>query len=105
MQGYFSILRSSVCILSAFAILVGSIVAGTIAIPLYVLYAIIASFLITGAGNVINDIFDVKMRERNIKRRGFGEKWRAEIALSRGELPRRSLMRNFLECGKTLFTK
>ncbi len=69
MPGYFSILRPSVCFLSAFAILVGSIVAGTTGFPLLVLYAIIASFLITGAGNVVNDIFDVEIDKINAPHR------------------------------------
>ncbi|MBI4162189.1 MAG: UbiA family prenyltransferase [Candidatus Aenigmarchaeota archaeon] len=69
MPGYFSILRPSVCFLSAFAIFVGSIVAGSIAFPLFVLYAIIASFLITGAGNAVNDIFDVEIDKINAPHR------------------------------------
>ena len=69
MPGYFSILRPSVCLLSAFAIAVGTIVAHAYSVPLYVLYAIIASFLITGAGNVINDIFDVKIDKINAPHR------------------------------------
>ncbi len=78
MPGYFSILRPSVCFLSAFAIFVGAIVAGSglldafgviSSFPLFVIYAIIASFLITGAGNVVNDIFDVEIDKINAPHR------------------------------------
>ena len=68
MQGYFSILRPSVCILSAFAIAVGAVVAHAYSLVPFI-YAIIASFLITGAGNVINDVFDVKIDKINAPHR------------------------------------
>ncbi len=57
MNSYIRILRPSVCFITVLGIIVGSIIAG-VSDPFLVAIACIAGFLITGAGNVINDYFD-----------------------------------------------
>ena len=64
MNPYLTILRLNVCALSIIGLLVGAIVAGVLFHSLLPL-ALIASFVITGAGNVINDYFDVKIDRIN----------------------------------------
>jgi geranylgeranylglycerol-phosphate geranylgeranyltransferase len=64
MNPYLDIIRPNVCILSILGIIVGSIVTGAIYSPL-VIPAVIAAFLITAAGNVINDYFDHKTDSLN----------------------------------------
>jgi geranylgeranylglycerol-phosphate geranylgeranyltransferase len=44
--------------MSLLGILVGSIVSGAITSPILVIFAIIAAWFITGAGNTVNDYFD-----------------------------------------------
>ncbi len=58
MKSYLTILRPANCLMSVIAVLIGGLlVLKTLAFPL--LPAAIAAFLITGAGNVINDYIDV----------------------------------------------
>ncbi len=64
MNPYINIIRPNVCILSVIGMIVGAIVANVILNPLIIL-AIIVAFLITGAGNVINDYFDYKIDRIN----------------------------------------
>ncbi|MFH0949266.1 MAG: UbiA family prenyltransferase [Candidatus Aenigmatarchaeota archaeon] len=64
MNHYIQIIRPSVCVLSILGIIVGGIVTGVIFNPLIILAAI-AAFLITGAGNVINDYFDFEIDKTN----------------------------------------
>ncbi|MBL7160638.1 MAG: UbiA family prenyltransferase [Candidatus Aenigmarchaeota archaeon] len=68
MNPFLRIMRPSVCMMSLLGILVGSIVAG-VASPLLILLAIVAAILITGAGNVVNDYFDVETDRVNAPHR------------------------------------
>jgi geranylgeranylglycerol-phosphate geranylgeranyltransferase len=58
-MSYLRILRPSVCVLAVLAVIVGSLIAG-VPLGLQLLIAVIAVFLLTGAGNVLNDYFDFK---------------------------------------------
>ncbi len=59
MNPYLRLTRPSVCLMSILAILVGSVVSG-VTDPVLVLLAAAAAFLITGAGNAVNDYFDIE---------------------------------------------
>ncbi|MFC2143219.1 UbiA family prenyltransferase [Candidatus Aenigmatarchaeota archaeon] len=64
MNPYINIIRPNVCILSIIGMIVGAIVADVILNPIIIL-ALVVTFLITGAGNVINDYFDHKIDRIN----------------------------------------
>ena len=64
MNPYLQILRPSVCALSIIVLIAASIVAGTL-FNLLIIPALIVVFLITAAGNVINDYFDYKIDKIN----------------------------------------
>lgn len=70
LKAYLTIIRPLNCFMSAFAVYVGSLIAG---LPLYpsmaVIYALIAAFLICSAGMVINDYFDVEIDRVNKPKR------------------------------------
>ncbi|MFH1631129.1 MAG: geranylgeranylglycerol-phosphate geranylgeranyltransferase [Candidatus Aenigmatarchaeota archaeon] len=79
-KAYLKIIRPSVCLLTVFALIVGGIVSGQIPImqilsgtaiwsPLIIIFAIIAAFLLCGAGNTINDYFDVEIDKINAPHR------------------------------------
>lgn len=68
MNPYIELLRPNVCVLSALGIIVGAIVVGVITNVL-VIPAILAAFIITGAGNIINDYFDYEIDKINQPRR------------------------------------
>jgi len=62
MRGYVDLLRPLNCVIAAFAILVGAVVAvgpnGMGAVALQVSVAALVGFMFTGAGNALNDYFD-----------------------------------------------
>ncbi len=58
MHPYLSILRPNVCLLTVLGLVVGALVAGTASLTIIFAAALIAAFLISGAGDVINDYFD-----------------------------------------------
>ncbi|MEM7816239.1 MAG: UbiA family prenyltransferase [Candidatus Aenigmatarchaeota archaeon] len=63
MLGYIEIIRPKNCLMAAFAVIIGSFLYLKFDIFLVwhpVLFAVVAAFLITGAGNAINDYFDVE---------------------------------------------
>ena len=68
MNAYLEILRPSVCLMTVLALVVGAIVSQSIVFPQFVL-AILAGFLITGGGNIINDYFDVRTDRINAPKR------------------------------------
>lgn len=63
MYPYISLLRINVCLLSVLALLISSILAHAFVFELF--YAFVAVFLICGAGNVINDYFDIYIDKIN----------------------------------------
>jgi geranylgeranylglycerol-phosphate geranylgeranyltransferase len=63
MNPHIELIRPNVCLLSVLGLIVGAIVAGALVTEL--VYALIAVFLICGAGNVINDVFDVEIDKIN----------------------------------------
>ena len=68
MFGYLEILRPKNCLMAAFAVLIGSFLVLKLDLPLVwqpVAFAMGAAFLITGAGNAINDYFDVEADRLN----------------------------------------
>jgi geranylgeranylglycerol-phosphate geranylgeranyltransferase len=68
LPGYLEIIRPKNCLMAAFAVLVGSFLYLKLDLLLVwqpVAFAIAAVFLITGAGNVINDYFDVEADRLN----------------------------------------
>jgi len=68
MSSLFEIIRPLNCAMSSVGVLIGGfLVLETVSFPL--LMAIIAAFLITGAGNSINDLFDVESDRVNRPRR------------------------------------
>ncbi len=83
MNPYIKLLRPNVCLLAVFALIVGSVVAHALVFNL--LYAIIAVFLISGAGNVINDYFDVETDKINKPHR----------PIASGEISRRNALLYF----------
>lgn len=69
MNAYLEILRPSVCVLTIVGLVVGALVASVATLTLPFGLAIIAAFLICGAGNVINDYFDRKIDKTNVPHR------------------------------------
>ncbi|MBI5347027.1 MAG: geranylgeranylglycerol-phosphate geranylgeranyltransferase [Candidatus Aenigmarchaeota archaeon] len=67
MNPYCKLLRPTVCLLSAFGLLVGAIVAQAL-VPVLAL-GLIAAFIICGAGNAINDYFDYEIDKINQPKR------------------------------------
>jgi geranylgeranylglycerol-phosphate geranylgeranyltransferase len=68
MFGYLEILRPKNCLMAAFAVLIGSFLVLKLDLVLVwqpVAFAMGAAFLITGAGNTINDYFDVEADRLN----------------------------------------
>lgn len=65
MSVYLEILRLNACFLAVLGLLIGCIISGAIYFPILVSYAVIATFLISGGGNVINDYFDYKIDKIN----------------------------------------
>ena len=68
MNAYLEILRPTVCLMTVLALVIGGIVSNSLLFPQLVL-AILAGFLITGGGNIINDYFDVKTDRINAPKR------------------------------------
>jgi len=72
MFGYLEILRFKNCLMAAFAVLIGSFLYLKLDLLLVwqpVAFAMLAAFLITGAGNTINDYFDVEADRLNRPKR------------------------------------
>ena len=69
MNPYIELLRPNVCFLTALGLVVGAIVAGTAAMSPLFASAIIAAFLICGAGDAINDWFDRSIDKINAPHR------------------------------------
>ena len=68
MFGYLELLRPKNCLMAAFAVLIGSFLYLKLDLLLVwtpVAFAVLAAFLITGAGNAINDYFDVEADRLN----------------------------------------
>jgi geranylgeranylglycerol-phosphate geranylgeranyltransferase len=66
---YLELMRPNNGILAILGIIVGSIVAEIAFIPVPIILAIIVAFLINGAGNVINDYFDMEIDKINRPKR------------------------------------
>ena len=72
MFGYLEILRPKNCLMAAFAVLIGSFLYLKLDLLMVwqpVAFAMLAAFLITGAGNAINDYFDVEADRLNRPKR------------------------------------
>src|SRR3989338_4204760 len=70
MNAYLELLRPYNGILAILGIILGYIVAASFtASAIHIVFAIIVAFLISGAGNVVNDYFDHKIDEVNRPRR------------------------------------
>ena len=68
MRAYIELLRVHNCAMAAVACLIGVLVAlpsGEPPDPLIVLFGMTAVFLITGAGNAINDVYDIEIDRTN----------------------------------------
>jgi geranylgeranylglycerol-phosphate geranylgeranyltransferase len=68
LPGYLEILRPKNCLMAAFAVLIGSFLVlrfDVLFVWQPVAFAMLAAFLITGAGNAINDYFDVEADRLN----------------------------------------
>ncbi len=61
MRGYLLILRPLNCIIAGFAVLVGARLGSPLFLSETVFLAVAAAFLICGAGNTINDYFDLEI--------------------------------------------
>lgn len=59
MWSWFDIIRPLNCTLSAFGVIIGAFLVSPVITP-FILLAAIAVFLITGAGNAVNDIMDIE---------------------------------------------
>lgn len=64
MNPYLKLLRINVCVLAAFAVLVGALISSVISVTQIVLACFVA-FIICGAGNVLNDYFDYEIDKIN----------------------------------------
>ncbi len=64
MRPYIELIRPSVAFLSVLGVICGAIL-NNIYNPYLILFACVPAFLITGAGNVINDIYDVDIDKIN----------------------------------------
>ncbi len=64
MHGYVKILRPMNCLLAGMLVIIGIIITGTLDI-ITMIVAFSVAFLITGAGNTINDYFDVEIDKIN----------------------------------------
>jgi geranylgeranylglycerol-phosphate geranylgeranyltransferase len=77
MLGYIELLRPKNCLMAVFAVFIGSLLVlrfetlapDMISLWMPTAYAISAAFLITGAGNAINDYFDVETDKLNRPKR------------------------------------
>jgi geranylgeranylglycerol-phosphate geranylgeranyltransferase len=69
MNPYLAILRPNVCLLTVLGVVVGALVAGTASLALPFYLALIAAFLICGAGDTINDYFDREIDKVNAPHR------------------------------------
>ena len=69
MKAYIEMMRPNNGVLAVLGIIIGAIVAGTFAASYAILFAVVVSFLINGAGNVINDYFDHKIDKVNRPKR------------------------------------
>ncbi len=70
MRAYISILRPSNAVMSAIAVYIGAVVAGSLFMPAKeVLLAMLVVLIISGAGMVVNDIFDVQIDKVNKPKR------------------------------------
>jgi len=72
MFGYLELLRPKNCLMAAFAVLIGSFLYLKLDLLLVwtpVAFAVLAAFLITGAGNAINDYFDIEADKENRPKR------------------------------------
>ena len=72
MFGYLELLRPKNCLMAAFAVLIGSFLYLKLDLLLVwtpVAFVALAAFLITGAGNAINDYFDVEADKENRPKR------------------------------------
>lgn len=68
MNPYIEIIRPFTSFLSAFGVFVGAAVAGSgLGLPL--IFAVIASFMISGAGIILNDYYDIKIDKINAPER------------------------------------
>ena len=65
MNPYLEITRPTVCILSVLGLIIGALVAGTLAVFPVLILAIIAAFLICASGDVINDYVDYEIDKIN----------------------------------------
>lgn len=63
MRGYLAILRPLNCLMAGFAVLIGAKMGGAFSDPVF--FAVLAAFLICGAGNVVNDYFDYEIDKVN----------------------------------------
>ncbi len=68
MLSYLKIIRPSVILLAAFAVLVGSLIVGYYQ-PFQIIIAVLVAFLVSGAGNVTNDYFDYEIDRINKPKR------------------------------------
>jgi len=69
MNPYVELIRPNVCILTLLGLVVGAIVAGTASLTFPLVSAILAAFVICGAGDVINDYFDRSIDKVNAPHR------------------------------------
>lgn len=70
MPAYLSILRPLNCAMSAVAVWLGALLAGGAVLPgREIVLGMVAVFLISGAGMVVNDIFDIDIDRRNRPKR------------------------------------
>lgn len=70
MFSYLKILRPSVVLLAAFAVLVGALIVG-FSQPLQIFIAVLVASLIAGAGNITNDYYDYNIDKINKPKRAL----------------------------------
>lgn len=63
MRGYLEIIRPFNCAMAGFAVLIGAMMGGVESVP--IIFALLATFLICGAGNAMNDYFDFEIDNVN----------------------------------------
>ncbi|MBN2518061.1 MAG: UbiA family prenyltransferase [Candidatus Altiarchaeota archaeon] len=64
-RAIFRLMRPENCLMASVAVAIGFIVAGGLEVGLGLVLALVSAFVITGAGNTINDFYDARIDKEN----------------------------------------
>jgi geranylgeranylglycerol-phosphate geranylgeranyltransferase len=63
------LIRPENCLMASLAVVIGFVIAGGLEVNLAVVLALVSAFIITGAGNTINDFYDAEVDRKNAPKR------------------------------------